>query len=133
MRKLDDFVPPPRPLRSIRVMANEDLAKMDRIFAGMCDADIKGGRPSIAPEKLLRAMLLQVLYGIRSERQLMGKLNTACCFGGFLVRRWTIRALSGCWRGGGVAGAISSAHDLPSSPKWCSASQAAPGIWMRCS
>src|SRR3984885_15710279 len=71
VRKLDDFVPSSHPLRSIRVMANEALAKMDRVFAGMYEADIKGGRPSIAPEKLLRAMLLQVLYSIRSERQLM--------------------------------------------------------------
>jgi transposase len=34
---------------------------MDRLFAGMYEADIKGGRPSIAPEKLLRAMLIQIL------------------------------------------------------------------------
>jgi transposase len=71
VRKLDDFVPGLHPLRSIRIMANEALAKMDRLFAGMYEADIKGGRPSIAPEKLLRAMLLQVIYSIRSERQLM--------------------------------------------------------------
>src|ERR1700756_4261799 len=58
-RKLDDFVPKSHPLRSIRVMANEALAKMDRLFVGMYEADIKGGRPSIAPEKLLRAMLIQ--------------------------------------------------------------------------
>jgi transposase len=44
---------------------------MDRLFAAMYEADVKGGRPSIAPKKLLRAKLLQVLYGIRSERQLM--------------------------------------------------------------
>jgi hypothetical protein len=54
MRKLDDFIPPSHPLRAIRVMANEALAKMDLLFAGMYEADIKGGRPSIAPEKLLR-------------------------------------------------------------------------------
>ena len=59
MRKLDDFVPKSHPLRSIRVMANEALAKMDRLFAQMYEADIKGGRPSIAPEKLLRAMLIE--------------------------------------------------------------------------
>ncbi|MGF6302980.1 transposase [Paraburkholderia sp. WC7.3d] len=52
VRKLDDFVPTSHPLRSIRVMANEALAKMDRVFAEMYEADIKGGRPSIAPEKL---------------------------------------------------------------------------------
>jgi len=42
---------------------------MDRLFAGMYEADIKSGRPSIAPQKLPRAMLIQVLYSIRSERQ----------------------------------------------------------------
>lgn len=52
-------------------MANEALAKMDVLFARMYKADIKGGRPSIAPEKLMRAMLLQILFSIRSERQLM--------------------------------------------------------------
>ncbi len=67
MRKPEDFVPKSHPLRSIRVMANEALAKMDRFFAGMCEANIKGGRPSIPPEKLLRAMLIQVLYSIRSD------------------------------------------------------------------
>ena len=49
-------------------MVNEALVKMGALFAGMYEADTKGGRPSIAPEKLLRAMLLQVFYSIRSER-----------------------------------------------------------------
>ncbi|ACC72389.1 IS5-like element ISBph3 family transposase [Paraburkholderia phymatum] len=84
VRKLDDFVPTSHPLRSIRVMANEALAKMDRIFAGMYEADIKGGRPSIAPEKLLRAMLLQVLYSIRSERQLMEQTQYNLLFRWFI-------------------------------------------------
>ena len=84
VRKLDDFVPPSHPLRSIRVMANEALAKMDRVFAGMYEADIKGGRPSIAPEKLLRAMLLQVLYSIRSERQLMEQTQYNLLFRWFI-------------------------------------------------
>jgi transposase len=84
VRKLDDFVPTSHPLRSIRVMANEALAKMDRVFAGMYEADIKGGRPSIAPEKLLRAMLLQVLYSIRSERQLMEQTHYNLLFRWFI-------------------------------------------------
>ena len=84
MRKLDDFVPTSHPLRSIRVMANEALAKMDRLFAGMYEADIKGGRPSIAPEKLLRAMLIQVLYSIRSERQLMEQVQYNLLFRWFI-------------------------------------------------
>ena len=66
MRRLEDFVPKSHPLRSIRQIANEALVKMDRLFSAMYEADIKGGRPSIAPEKLLRAMLLQVLYSILS-------------------------------------------------------------------
>lgn len=71
MRKLEDFVPADHPLRPIRQMVNAALVKMDVLFSGMYEAEIKGGRPSIAPEKLLRAMLLQVFYSIRSERQLM--------------------------------------------------------------
>ena len=61
MRHLDDFVPADHPLRVIRVMVNKALSNMDELFAQMYAADIKGGRPSIAPEKLLRAMLIQVL------------------------------------------------------------------------
>ena len=71
MRRLDDFVPANHPLRRIRIMVNEALAKMDELFSRMYEADFKGGRPSVPPEKLLRAMLLQVLFSIRSERQLM--------------------------------------------------------------
>eukprot|EP01035_Chromulina_nebulosa_P069209 gene69208-94859_t len=71
MRHLDDFVPLDHPLRVIRIMVNKALANMDNLFGQMYAADIKGGRPSIAPEKLLRAMLIQVLYSVRSERQLM--------------------------------------------------------------
>ena len=59
MRHLDDFVPADHPLRVIRVMVNKALTHMDELFARMYAADIKGGRPSIAPEKLLRAMLIQ--------------------------------------------------------------------------
>ena len=84
MRRLDDFVPKSHPLRPIRTMVNQVLAKMDRLFAGMYEADIKGGRPSIAPEKLLRAMLLQVLYSIRSERQLMEQTQYNLLFRWFI-------------------------------------------------
>ncbi len=50
----------------------------------MYEADIKGGRPSIAPEKLLRAMLLEVLYSIRSERQLMEQTQYNLLFRWFI-------------------------------------------------
>ncbi len=84
MRRLDDFVPKSHPLRSIRTMANQALVTMDRLFAQMYEADIKGGQPSIAPEKLLRAMLLQVLYSVRSERQLMEQTQYNLLFRWFI-------------------------------------------------
>ena len=59
------------PLRVIRTMVNKALAEMGQLFVRMYEDDIKGGRSSIAPGKLLRAKLLQVLYSVRSERQLM--------------------------------------------------------------
>lgn len=43
---------------------------MDATLSEMYEADIKGGRPSIAPEKVMRAMLVHVLYSMRSERLL---------------------------------------------------------------
>jgi transposase len=84
MRKLEDFVPASHPLRAIRKMANAALAKMEPLFSRMYEADIKGGRPSIAPEKLLRAMLLQVLYSVRSERQLMEQVQYNLLFRWFI-------------------------------------------------
>ena len=57
------------PLRSIRAIVNEGLAALEREFAALYSPI---GRPSIPPEKLLRAMLLQAFYSIRSERQLIG-------------------------------------------------------------
>ncbi len=84
MRRLEDFVPANHPLRPIRAMVNEALLKMDDLFAGMYEADIKGGRPSIAPEKLLRAMLLQIFFSVRSERQLMEQTQYNLLFRWFI-------------------------------------------------
>lgn len=84
MRKLEDFVPGDHPLRPIRQMVNTALVKMDALFSSMYEADIKGGRPSIAPEKLLRAMLLQVFYSLRSERQLMEQTQYNLLFRWFI-------------------------------------------------
>lgn len=69
------------PLRVIRGVANEALAAMSADFA-LLYAGI--GRPSIAPEKLLRAMLLQAFYGIRSERQLVERLDYDLLFRWFV-------------------------------------------------
>jgi transposase len=84
LKKLDDFVPANHPLRVIRTMVNKALAEMGWLFAQMYAEDIKGGRPSIAPEKLLRAMLLQVLYSIRSERLLMEQTQYNLLFRWFI-------------------------------------------------
>jgi transposase len=82
--KLEDFVPPDHPLRPIRAWVNDALAAMDEKFTAMYEADIKGGRPSIAPEKLMRAMLLQVLYSVRSERQLVEQISYNLLFRWFV-------------------------------------------------
>ncbi|MBK1613822.1 IS5/IS1182 family transposase [Rubrivivax gelatinosus] len=82
--RLEDFVPAKHPLRVIRTWVNDALAKMDGKFSAMYEADIKGGRPSIAPEKLMRAMLLQVLYSVRSERQLVEQIQYNLLFRWFV-------------------------------------------------
>jgi transposase len=82
--KLEDFVPASHPLRPIRIWVNEALAKMDASFSAMYEADVKGGRPSIAPEKLIRASLLQVLYSVRSERQLVEQITYNLLFRWFV-------------------------------------------------
>ncbi|ELQ07337.1 ISXoo14 transposase [Xanthomonas translucens DAR61454] len=84
MKRLEDFVPADHPLRPVRLMVNEALVRLDSLFAGMYASSAKCGRPSIAPEKLLRAMLLQVFYSIRSERQLMEQVQYN------LLYRWFI-------------------------------------------
>jgi transposase len=60
------------PLRLIRRIVNEVLAALDGEFGKLYAAE---GRASIAPERLLRALLLQAFYSIRSERQLMEQLH----------------------------------------------------------
>ncbi|MBZ8139659.1 IS5/IS1182 family transposase [Rubrivivax gelatinosus] len=82
--RLEDFVPAKHPLRVIRTWVNDALAKMDGKFSAMYEADVRGGRPSIAPEKLMRAMLLQVLYSVRSERQLVEQIQYNLLFRWFV-------------------------------------------------
>ena len=65
-------VPADHPLRPIRTLVDEVLRDLSPRFARLY---AKTGRPSIPPEKLLRALLLQTLYSIRSERQLMEQLD----------------------------------------------------------
>ena len=69
-------------LRTIRVIVNETLEALTREFAALYAA--RSGRPSIPPEMLLRAMLLQAFYTIRSERQLMERLEFDLLFRWFV-------------------------------------------------
>ena len=77
----EERVPRLHPLRPIREMTDRALremsARFDRLYATT-------GRPSIAPERLLRALLLQVLYSIRSERMLMEQLDYNLLFRWFV-------------------------------------------------
>jgi transposase len=74
-------VPQDHPLRAIRSMVDEALTGLSSHFDTLY---AKSGRPSIAPEKLVRALLLQALYSVRSERQLMEQLNYNLLFRWFV-------------------------------------------------
>jgi transposase len=74
-------VPQDHPLRPLRVMTDEALRELQPRFRQLY---AKTGRPSIAPEKLLRALLLQALYSVRSERLLMEQLDYNLLFRWFV-------------------------------------------------
>jgi len=69
------------PLRAVRAMTDEILKRMSGLFDAMY---AEGGRPSIPPEKLLRAQLLQMLYSVRSERLLMEEIDYS------ILYRWFV-------------------------------------------
>jgi transposase len=69
------------PLRAVRAMTDEILERMSPLFDAMY---AEGGRPSIPPEKLLRAQLLQMLYSVRSERLLMEEIDYS------ILYRWFV-------------------------------------------
>jgi transposase len=79
--RLEDRIPANHPLRAIREVVDAALAKLSRAFAKLYARD---GRPSIPPERLLRALLLQAFFTIRSERQLMEQLNYNLLFRWFV-------------------------------------------------
>jgi transposase len=78
---LEERIPRDHPLRPMRAMVDEALKKLSRRFTSLY-AD--SGRPSIPPERLLRALLLQILYSIRSERLLMEQLEYNLLFRWFV-------------------------------------------------
>jgi transposase len=78
---IDQRVPEGHPLRRVRELVNGALAVLDRKFDKLYSSE---GRPSIAPERLIRASLLQLFYSIRSERQLMERLDFDLLFRWFV-------------------------------------------------
>ena len=77
----ENLVPHDHPLRVIRVLVNAALERLSAAFAAIY-ADT--GRPSIPPEDMLRALLLQALFTVRSERQLMQQITYNMLF------RWSV-------------------------------------------
>src|SRR5918994_455476 len=78
---LEDRVPADHPLRAIRRITDRALERLSPQFGALY---VNFGRPSIPPEKLLRALLLQALYTIRSERQLMEQIDYNLLFRWFV-------------------------------------------------
>lgn len=74
-------VPPDHPLRAVRRITDRALERLSPRFGSIY---VKFGRPSVPPEKLLRALVLQALYSIRSERQLMEQLDYNILFRWFV-------------------------------------------------
>ena len=79
--KLEDFVPADHPLRPMKDLVNESLKRLNGLFNTIY-ADT--GRASVAPEKLMRALLLQVFFSVRSERQLMEQIRYNMLFRWFI-------------------------------------------------
>jgi transposase len=81
---LEDLVPADHPLRPIKAMADEALAGMSRTFAALYAPASKGGRPSVPPERLVKALVLLTLYTVRSERALCERITFDMLFRWFL-------------------------------------------------
>ena len=78
---LEERIPARHPLRKIRQVVNDALASLDEDFDHLY---VDSGRPSIAPERLIRASLIQILFSIRSERQLMEQMQNNLLFRWFV-------------------------------------------------
>src|SRR6187401_354438 len=79
--RLESRIPADHPLRAIRGLVDAALGELSRSFDRLYSRD---GRPSIPPERLLRALLLQAFYTVRSERQLMEQLDYNLLFRWFV-------------------------------------------------
>ena len=100
---LEARVPARHPLRAIREIVNQALSELSGEFEKLYSHT---GRPGIAPEKLLRALLLQAFFSIRSERRLMAELEFNLLYRWFVGLgiddpvwrpRCSARTATGCW------------------------------------
>ena len=101
---VEDRIRADHPLRAIKKLVDEDLSHMGQLFN---KAYSDTGRPSMPPERLLKAMLLQALYSIRSERQLVERIDTDLLLGadkGYDSGPFLLKLES--WKGSGVAMAM---------------------------
>ena len=78
---IEDRIPSSHPLRGIKALADQRLAELSRVFNRMYS---QVGRPSIAPERVLKSLLLVALYSVRSERQFCEQLGYNLLFRWFL-------------------------------------------------
>jgi transposase len=78
---VESRIRPDHPLRPLKKMVDEELAMMSPVFEV---AYSKEGRPSVPPERLLKALLLQAIYSVRSETQLVERIDTDLLFRWFL-------------------------------------------------
>lgn len=78
---LEERIPARHPLRKFRQVVNDALASLDAEFDRLYSAE---GRPSIAPERLMGASLIQILFSVRSERQLMEQMQYNLLFRWFV-------------------------------------------------
>ena len=78
---VEDRVPTDHPIRKLRVLVDTILGELDGLLG---ERYAEGGRPSIPPERILRASLLQVVYSVRSERLLMEQMNYNLLFRWFV-------------------------------------------------
>jgi transposase len=101
---LEERIPANHPLRPIRTMVDEALKELSPRFDEIYDED---GRKSIPPERLLRALLLQMLYSVSSERMLMEQLEYNLLFRWFVgcrqtsrsgIPRFSRRTVTGFWK-----------------------------------
>jgi transposase len=119
----EDRIPKGHPLRQVRRLADQAL---DRLNPTFCRLYPEGGRPSIPPEQLLLALMLQAIYGIRSERMLIEQLDYNLLF------RWFVGLAPDdpVWHQ--TTYGLRPTSSTPRTATGCSTRSSCPGFWSCC-